>query len=394
MIGLIAAIAVQSSGFVAKPDPSADFVSLQAVVRLPELDERNRTILTLVVARLGKETASYGGSQMADIANRAGSRLRVTAMEDHVRISMGVVPADALTGIRMLASVLKESRLSPQDLQNAADDFTFRRHSYWQEALNRYPFKLQTYRQDDVQAFVAGVLRPENVTLGVAGKVNSDACKEAWEQSISDWRPGAKPRSLGSSVRPVARMLSDKASVIEFEGSEIVAGDADFSTKLLALCALGTGKSSSLWRVCREALGLSYRQESVLTPTANGFVPRLIIVHSGNDELDANAAKARDLLLADIKSWSADDRRRAIGMSESFLIRDGDLSPLYFSPSDIVGSDLADNIFLAAYWKQKTGQDWNPHQLVGRMGFIELEDLKAAAEKLVSGSRTLIHRGG
>jgi hypothetical protein len=105
------------------------------------------------------------------------------------------------------------------------------------------------------------------------------------------------------------------------------------------------------------------------------------------------AAKIKEGLLADIAAWTDGDRKRALGMAQSYLVRGGDLSPLYFAPWRPIDSDLADQTFLQAYWLMKTGSRWNPHSLVGRMGFVELDDLKATAQKMVSGAHILIHKG-
>jgi hypothetical protein len=165
------------------------------------------------------------------------------------------------------------------------------------------------------------------------------------------------------------------------------------TTKLLALTALGTGKGAALWRVAREKLGLSYRQEAVLNPTPKGFQPRLLIAHAGAEGLEEKAQTLKTALQEDIKSWTEDDKRRAIGMAESYLVRGGDLSPLYFIPGRPVLTDLPDQIFLRAYWRMKAGAVWNPHQLVGRMGFVDLADLKLAAEEIVGSGKIRIYSG-
>jgi len=395
VIALIAAAVFQAPPVIEWFDPTASTVSIQAVVKLPPLSRKQLAILKVACGTLGEDTATYSGSQIADIAARTGSRLRATVMEDHVRIGMDVVGADLTTGISMVGSVLKESTIKNESMQRAVGDLQFRRYSYWRQALERGPFEPPRYTQGDLDDVLVSVFRPENVTLAVGGKITPGVATQKWDEVIAGWKPARPPRPT-VAVDPLKglRELEGKESVIEFAGPTFLASSADFSTKLLALTGLGTGKEASLWRVVREKMGLSYRQEFVLYPATSGFQPRLLVAHSGKDELDKKADAIRTALLEDVKAWTEDDKRRAIGMVESYLVRGGDMSPLYFSPGRPLSRDLSDQVFLQAYWSMKTGTSWNPYKLVSRLGFVELAELKEAAEEMITKSEVRIYPAG
>ena len=99
MIAILAAAVMQTSPVVEWLEPTATVTSIQAVVKLPPLTRKQATILRIVCGALGEDTATYSGSQIFEITSRTGSQLRVTMMEDHIRLGMDVVPADMTTGI-------------------------------------------------------------------------------------------------------------------------------------------------------------------------------------------------------------------------------------------------------------------------------------------------------
>ena len=391
MIPLIAAATIQSAQVVEWLEPTSQTVSIQAVVKLPKLSDRQARILRLVSGTMGRETETFSATQIADIGGRVGSVMRVTQMPDHIRVSFDVVPADWSTGLSMVGSVLRESAIRAEDLQSVADDLQFRRFPYWRSALDLQPFEPPKYTFPEVQELVAAVFRPENVTIGVGGKITPGQANAKWEDVVQSWK--------ATRLRPLPQGPGEEGSaavrgslpVIDFRGSEFLASDAAFSARLLALTALGTGKSSALFEVSREGLGLSYRQEAVLSPSQGGFIPRLLIATSEKEGLPGQAEKVRNGLVESIGKWTEEDKRRAIGMAESYLVNGGEMSPLYFAPGRPISRSLSDQVFMRAYWQSKTGTSWNPHQLVGRMGFVELADLKRTALDLLRDARVLVH---
>lgn len=392
MIALLAAAIIQTGGVVEWYDESARLVSIQAVVKLPALDSRHRNLLRLTAGCLGRETKTFSAAQIASVPGNVGSRIRVTLMEDHLRVGMDVAPGDLSIGVSMMGSILREPTITPDDLQAVADDLQFRRFPYWRQALDLRPFEPPKYLQRDLDELMAVVFRPENVTLGVGGKLEPGLATRKWEEVKAKWTLGRPPQlRLEPDTSPGKPPTGGTMTLFDFQGPAFSPTDAAFTTKLLALTALGSGKSAALWRIAREKLGLSYRQESILYPVQGGFLPRLLIAHSGKEDLEKKAATLETGLLDDIKAWTDDDRKRAIGMAESYLTRGGELSPLYFLPDRPVGRDLGDQVFLRAYWQMKAGANWNPHQIVGRLGFVELEDLKTAAQEMVEKASLRIH---
>ncbi|HJP84174.1 MAG TPA: hypothetical protein VJ835_11800, partial [Fimbriimonadaceae bacterium] len=236
--------------------------------------------------------------------------------------------------------------------------------------------------------------RPENITIGVGGKIEPGVASRKWEEWTSDWKAPKLPRLDYRSEAAGKSADSPRLSVIEFVGDSFPSRDAAFSTRLLALTAIGTGKSAALWEVSREDLGLSYRQESMLSPSPDGFFPRVIVATSHKDDLPEQSEKLCAALIAKVERWTDTDRKRAMGMAEAYLIHGSDMSPLYFSQSWPITNGLEDEVFVRAYWRLKTGENWNPYQLLGRMGFVELKDLQETALRFLKNAKIRLHKGG
>ncbi|MCC7229693.1 MAG: insulinase family protein [Fimbriimonadaceae bacterium] len=385
---------MQTSPIIELPDETADFVTVQAVVHVPALNENHRNLLKIVGGSLGEETESFTRSQIADIAGRVGGRLRVWVSNDHLRVSMYAVPADMRTAIAMVGSVLKEPVLRPEVLQSVGDDLQSRRYSFWRQALEMTPFALPKYESRDMEWLRTTVFRPENVTVAVAGKFLPGQASQKWQEFLDDWHVGRLPRPEPDEARATTGVkIGSLLSLIELRGPVFSARDANISTKILALIALGTGKDSSLFRVGRERMGIAYRLEGVLTPDPAGFIPRLLVARSQSVDLEKSAEELRVALMEDVKDWTDSARTRAIGMAESVFVKGGDFNPYYFGQERPITRELGDQAFLAAYWQMKTGIPWNPYQFVGRLGFVELADLKQEAENFLAHS-ILITRSG
>ena len=137
-MSLVATIALQipaTPSVVEWLDQTADYVSIQAIIKLPSIARRDRALLRMATGTLGQDTSTYSRNQIQDIVGRTGSRVRAVVSEDHVRVSIEVVPADLATGVSMMHSLLRESSFLPESLSAVADDLTFRRFSDWRQAL-------------------------------------------------------------------------------------------------------------------------------------------------------------------------------------------------------------------------------------------------------------------
>ena len=151
---------------------------------------------------------------------------------------------------------------------------------------------------------------------------------------------------------------------------------------LLATYALGVGKGSSLFRIPREKHGWSYLQSSFLSPTLAGWEPRLFVAALRKTFTENMISDLRQDLADDVKSWSEDDRTRALQMLEATLTRGVPYGAIWLGDGP-VGESLQDRTEFSDYWMMKTGQPWDPQKLIDICESVDLDTLKTTALKIV-----------
>lgn len=389
MIALLLAGALQTPHVAELVDPTAKIVSVQAIVKLPELTVGERAAATLLAASIAEDVDGYSHGTMLDVTARAGDTVRVTLMPDELRIQVGVLPSDVKLGVAFVDQILCNSLLPEAAMNKAILGAPFRKRGIWETALSPIRIDFARVRRQDVIDLYHRLIRPENTWLAVGGPIVAGEAQKLWEARVADWAPGRAPRAPFDE-RPPEEVadVPGREAMIELRGREFSGTDAALSVKLLALIGLGSGKGSAMFERLREKQGWAYRLESVLWPTTSGFVPRLIMA-SGADLPGKDLAKAMKAELVDaVDHWTETDLDRARGMAQGVLLRGVPMSPLYFNPWWPVTDSIHDRTFLAAYWPMKTGRAWDPAKLVGEMALVDLTDFKAAGQAILTNAMT------
>ena len=134
-------------------------------------------------------------------------------------------------------------------------------------------------------------------------------------------------------------------------------------------------------RILRDHLGWSYRQESVLWPTASGWVPRLIFAKTSAEMTLGGVA--REELLKDVENWTEASLVRAKAMTDTAFSGENPLSPLWLGRGGPMGTDLEDK---CAWIGLNTMMFGTTIELSGVHSVIEpikLDELKVAAKNLL-----------
>ncbi len=161
------------------------------------------------------------------------------------------------------------------------------------------------------------------------------------------------PSTRGFFLKDQALPSVDKLTAIK-ESNQIVLnsdffkiGDCSSASKFLATVALGAGKGSSLYRILRETQGLTYFQQTGLTPTAKGFCPSFKIFKSSLPGHQSFVIHAKEELLKDINDWSVAHLDRSKGFGKGLCCYG--LMPGFFGLGFSDG--LKDQAFNDLIWK-------------------------------------------
>lgn len=378
--------------FVEIPDPSADYISYQAVVRLPQLNPRGVALSQVLADAILDGTRGYHRRELFQHGS-AASRIRCSTMPDHIRIGLSVRKGQEELGADLMFELLDSARFDDKAVKEATDRAQVRQRGYWGEALQPIFGDFNGIARPAVREFYRQTFRPENLTVAVGGAVKAGAGTGFLETKFAGWTPVAEPARRAANGN--SRFLKGHAAPVSTADirSASFAPTADFATRLLAAIALGSGKGSSAFRVLRDANAWSYRQESVLWPTPDGFQVRVIAAFQPTANDEEVAGKMRAALLEDVPKWTEADIERARGMAKAIFSRGVEYSPLYLHPSGPIGTGLDDRTFLTAYWLMKTGQSFSVDSLLGQMSDVTLEDLKSMATALLQDSVPVVLSG-
>jgi hypothetical protein len=379
-------VVAQSSGpIIELSHPEAGVATIACAVKLPKLDSRGAAAAEMLSKALEGNTALFSRLEMRRICVPGGEP-RVSVMPDHLSIQMTVLPGDLGIGTRILASMLMNARLDEEAAARVVEAESLRALPGWLAIMDDQLRNYSIVKPNDLRELYTLVMRPENVSVAVGGAIEPGVAGSAWAEATTSWRPARlRPLTVGWDGK-MRRTKGPKYAALV--GPEWDAG-TQFAPKLLAMVALGSGKGSSLFRVVRERMGLSYRQDALLWPTNQGWRANLIM---GLQPMEDNAAylaklgEIKEALLTDVSSWSEADLQRAQGYATALVTRGGDASPLFFRYAAPFSSDVYGQTMMAAYWKMKTGSAWDAQALGAAFTNVSLEQLKADASALLSDS--------
>lgn len=378
------------AGWLTHLEPTRPEFSLQALVSLRDLDPQERRSVRVLAEVLTKEIEGYSRRDALTVTN--GNPIRCSIESDMLRIGFVVPKANLASGLSLMDALLTGSKLPADAIQESAFD-PRRTTSFWAAALDPETFKLDRVTSQSVTAVYRRLLDPSRITLAVGGPAVPDDAQQRWAEKVSQWpkppRPGA---SLYHEARTFYATNPAGVTTLDFLGKPFSTHSADLPIRLLALVGLGTGKGSSLFRVVRQTLGYSYRQESILSLDGDNFQPRLLMAMTPSDDEPAKTERIRIALAEDVRNWTEADRQRALGMAEAVFLRNVEMSPLAFLRNGPVPDDLEGRTFLDAIWTMKTGKAWNPQSLLDSMRLVPLNELKEAATEIVTaGSVRTLH---
>lgn len=392
MIATLAAlIALVPTHVIEISEPADDRVTIAAVFKLPPLDPLTRASADVMAQVVTNDNDSYTKQEMRDLC-MAGGQPRCFAMADHMTIQLSVLPADIGAGMRMMAAMVSSARMQMDVMNQYLLTEPYRHKSVWTLGLDNEDRAWDRLRVTDISGLYFTVFRPDNVVLAAGGALKPGEAQAAWNDASTSW---VKQHAL-----PLRRSIPFKnypqpypSHVIELRGPEVKPDDPSLATKLLALMALGSGKSSSLFQDIREQRALSYRQEGVLWPTENGFVPRLVfqIKPMPPDQETKELADIKAALLDDVSKWTDATLQRAQGFGSVTATNGSDLSPLYFRPSSPLASSIEDRTLLTAYWDLKTGTPWNGDAMAAAFKAVDVQTLKSEATAIVKFGIPVLH---
>ena len=385
MICTLAVVAaLQSVHIVEAVMPGERFVCVQAVALLPPVGPRTRAALEVLAECIAEGTREYTPGQLLLYALQGGDRIRCSVSSDSIQVKVTLPAGQLANAAALLESVLRRPTLNPDLLARVAQAKPFVTQDPWDLALHDYAPDFGKLQPGDVEEVRRRVFQPSRVWIAAAGGFKPGEAREALAKRFGEWTDDAMPRPFvdGVPVAPSAGLGG--VAVHTLVAPTVPSRDVALPQTLLAIYALGAGKGSSMHRVVREKLGLSYRQEALLRGMPEGFSPRFLFARTGHEGEGDLLEKVRAALLDDVKAWGERDRVRALGVAKGVLAGRLPLDPLSIGESGPAPPGVEGRAFLAAYWPMKTGAPYDQARLAALMSSVRLVDLKEDATTMLT----------
>ncbi len=385
MIGLLLLATQQESPWrvleLVEPSP---LVVVQANIKAPKMTEREAAAWQVLGRVLLEGTIEYTPQKLRDYGSQAGLAPSVTVMPDFLRVQF-VLPKSglALAG-DLIFAVLTRPALREEDIAKAIAALAVNESQPWVSMMGGVNFRYERIRQGDVQAIYTRALRPANVNFVVGGGIEPGSGKIEIQTRFARWTAPRDPGSPRVDGQPMPiTTWGDPVSTFALSGRPMTPASVASAAKLLAVFALGVGRTSSMHRVLREQHGLSYLQSAVLWPRADGWTPFFLMVRKTEADEAKFAVQMRDLLLKDIDSWDVTTVSTAQALAEASFTRNLAVSPVWLRPEGPMTQSLVDRCAWRGYLEMVGSGALREEVLVGAMQNVDLDQLKAAAKSLL-----------
>ncbi len=385
MISWVAFLALASGPRVVEvPDPRAHTVVVEAFVPAPpNMSDKEAAAWRVLAEALYDGSEEFSRDRLIQYGSQAGVPLSIQAFTDFIKIQVVEPKGGLKVASQIVESLCLRATLTDEAITEAVHALTSRNPGVWNEALDDLNLAYDKVTFEQVRNDYAQAFRTENLTLVFGGQIESGEGTAQVKERFAE--PSSKPpRRTRWDFAPRSR-LRHLAPVTTFElrASPLTLTQATDADRLLAVFALGVGKSGAMHRVLREAMGLTYRQEAVLWPTTTGWLPRFVFARKASDQELGLAVTAKDALLKDVDTWDEGTLTRAKAMAASSLSGDNPLCPFWTGSTGPYSYSVEDRCSWAGLTLMMTGASIDPATVVQALSKGDLDGMKMAARTLL-----------
>lgn len=396
---MIAWIAL-ASGLVAGPriaevpEPGSDRVVVEALVpALPNMDEREQAAWSVIGDALYDGTAEFSRDRLLQYGAQSGEGVLIETWPSFIKIRV-VEPKEGLrVGALIVESLLLRGSLTNEAITASCGRLARRTDSAWGGALLDLvpPYKSVTF--DQVRNVYQQAFRVDRIAVVVGGAIEPGEGTKEIADRLSKPIPLPPRRSRFDRLPQPRASHTDPVTTFEWRGAPFALASPDGPAKVLAVTALGVGKESSMFRILREKLGWSYRQEALLWPEPAGWTPRALFARTSDLAKPEDMATARDALDKDIDAWDETTLARANAVLAASLDGTGRWGPFWTSLSGPYSASLNDSCTWAGLSLLSSGTVVGVGDLLSSCRTVKLEELRSAGHQTLDEARGQVIEG-
>lgn len=358
------------------PMAKADRVSVTVVVPAPsDMSGRQLAAWYAIGDTLLASTEEFSREAIWDYGTQAGVPPRVRVLPDLIVVQVSAPPSGLDVAAHIATSLVRRPKLRETDLAASIARRQSQRDAWSAWAEPRVPDWSRLDRRT-LEETLGAAFQPDRMFVCVGGAVKpGEGIAEVTKQfargtgiPAARLRPGDPPR--------IDAKIPGQVSLYEWTGPTLRASEPGFIHRLAALIALGVGKQSAITRILREDMGLTYRQELVLWPTAQGWRPRLIAWRAGAENPVTEMEAASNAMKADVDEWNEATLQRAKAMLRTALVGEGLFQPFWIGPNEVLGSSVEDRTAFWALAAMAGGERLTPEFIGAALDSLDLERLK------------------
>jgi hypothetical protein len=276
---------------------------------------------------------------------------------------------DLNSGLSILNSVLTEPSFIKEAMKPAATSLG----SFWQLAYETVPIVECNFEPWQVQLIWNSSVNRDTITIGVRGNFQKGAPTKRWNE-LGGWLPITDRRLPNFLGKKTLAEVQRNTKLLLFETPTLTPSGSEISEALLASTILGTGKECLLWRICREEMMMSYRQEAFLYPDRKGWRLRIAIATDENGIAPESISTVRDRLIKAVNELKSSDLVWAKGAARGYLQNQLQTLPMVLGVGGILSEEPADQLYL--FWQAKLNRNWNPNEILESMEKVQLDIVK------------------
>ena len=379
-IFLLAQVKPAVPELVEYPDQTKAKVYIEAIVDLPpKLNASQRYVLTRSLGLATHMTQEYGKRDVFNIL-ASGTRFHLYHGADHLRIGLAVDPDRLGSGLALLNSLFTVPTYLPETIK----DFKLAFEDPWSPAYEGYAEQSAPLDHDTMLSIWLAVVRPNRVSVAVSGNFAPGEAKSKWSTAQRNWQ--TVPDRLPIPFPPKATPKENSIPLILFDSRPIAFTAENIGAYFLAANCLGVGKESILWKVARDGMSLSYRQEAFMLPTEEGWKFRMAFATDGGQAKPETITALRANIRTLCAALTEDDLAHAVGLARGYLENNLPQFPIVAGVSPAVDVDPNDSLYLQHYWQHRFGFSWTSATLYQKIKGTKLDDVKKLLLKIVDES--------
>jgi hypothetical protein len=353
-------------------------VAFEALVQLKDLTAQQRFVMLESAKNAVQYTARYSKNDLLNLLS-PGTGFRVQLGGSILRIGFTMPPQKLNSGLSILQSVLTE----PSFIRESFKPYAKPVADPWASAYQLEPLEPCKFEPDYVRSLWSSYVNADSVQIGVRGNFAPGEVKRQWASYTEGWQKSRTRTFPKLQSEQKGLGTTSEVQLLVFESPRLSLKKQEFAEVLLAVTALGTGKSCVLWDICRERLRMSYRQEAFLLSDRDGWRFRIAIASESaylgatkTEALCAELSKAIDQL-------RESDLVRAKGAARGYLLNQIPTLPLIVGVGGVLRQTSEDQLYLNMLWRIKSGESWDPQTMFDAMQAIDLMTLKSRLKALL-----------